>query len=116
MENPHPCWLYPKGRDVGILVLTDLNLSKEALCIRRGAGIRVWRASLVTWSLGSDFLSLGSSSALLAKAAGPELVDTLHREVTRARTNPEPSAGTSLGKIRGWGILSSEGLQGCPGG
>ena len=99
---------------MGLLVLSDLNLSKEALCIRRGRGLTVWRASLVTWSLGSDFLSLGSSSAVLAEAARPELVDTLHREVTRALTNPEPSAGTSLGKIGGWGILSREGLQGCP--
>ena len=37
--------------------LSDLNLSAEAVYVRRGRGIAVWRASVLMWSLGADFLS-----------------------------------------------------------
>lgn len=74
-----PCWLCQKGRDLGLWILSDLNLSVADLHIRRG---HLWRPSLVPWSLGSDVLSSGSSPAVLAEAARSKLKGTLHREVT----------------------------------
>ena len=81
-----------EGQSCG--ALRDPSLTVEALCGRRGRGIAVWRATLVPWSPWAHVLAVGSSSAMLAEAARSQLMDTCHREVTRAQTSllsPQPA-------------------------